>query len=382
MSSTQRSNMRQPQGRWARIWPGLCLIPTALLVGCISRPLSPSQSTSSEATPANPPTSIAFVFPSDPPAPTQEPTVTPVPTLELASWRYTHPDALFQLSPPAGWATNNNDHAVWLTDPNGHGSIHFQVVNTGYPLNAESVTRFINARELNVFGGSEHYQEIDRRSDRGVEIITKELAANSPMVIVETHYRQVDDAIWIIDLWMSRDVFAAYSQALAESLASARLNQEIATNLGAYTTGDVFDYANEFIALELPPSWRHQQAVGDNSVVDTFYSPDERALVQVIVFDDGKSMSRTVAGAFSLAILREYYTRDITVTTDRILKDGRELLIWRDLRGDYQGMTTFEVRGTTIIFITVMYDQQFQDYYQDLLDALLNSYSIRPAVQP
>jgi hypothetical protein len=60
-----------------------------------------------------------------------------------------------------------------------------------------------------------------------------------------------------------------------------------------------------------------------------------------------------------------------------MLPDGRELLIWRALNGDHQGMTTFEVRGTALAVITAMYDTGEGDLYESLFERLLNSFSVR-----
>ena len=114
-------------------------------------------------------------------------------------------------------------------------------------------------------------------------------------------------------------------------------------------------------------------------MVDTFISPDERAVVQMAIYDDGEPINGSVAGAFVRNLLRNYYAKDIIVTTYKYLPDGREELIWRSPGSNYEGMTYFDTRGTELYIYTVMTETDYKELYFNLLTLVLTSFQSLPS---
>jgi hypothetical protein len=108
--------------------------------------------------------------------------------------------------------------------------------------------------------------------------------------------------------------------------------------------------------------------------VDTFLSPDEHAAIQVVTYDDGAALSQTVSGDFVLSLLQEKYTNDLYVLSDT-LRNGREQLVWIAFYSDYQGVTIFETQNTTLLMVTVMWENDFNEVYQGMLERVIESYS-------
>ena len=113
--------------------------------------------------------------------------------------------------------------------------------------------------------------------------------------------------------------------------------------------------------------------------MDTFTSPDENAVIQMIVYDDGKPISGSVAGAFVRNLIRNYYAKDIVVTSYRYLPDGREELIWNSSGSNYEGTTYFDAANTELIIYTVMSVPDFREIYSEILSNALNSFQRIPS---
>ena len=116
--------------------------------------------------------------PTEPPAPTAEPTIPdptePDPDIQpddptaftgLSTELYRHSGGLFEFYPPEGWTPEEDDGSVAFESPDGSGFIYVQVTNTGYELDGAGFESFIDARELNFFGGFEGYSELERDID-------------------------------------------------------------------------------------------------------------------------------------------------------------------------------------------------------------------------
>jgi hypothetical protein len=115
---------------------------------------------------------------------------------------------------------------------------------------------------------------------------------------------------------------------------------------------------------------------GPNVVVDTFYAPDRHAVIQNMSYDDGTLVTKAMAGAFALELLKTYYATDIRITDDVVQPDGSERLTWHSRSGDYSGVSFFETRGTTFLLFTTLYDNPFEDIYLDVLNYTISTYDI------
>ena len=149
------------------------------------------------------------------------------------------------------------------------------------------------------------------------------------------------------------------------------------------TTGGIktFTDQNELYSIEVPSDWGYSQTTGDYYYIDQFQSPDELALVENIVYDEGTVFSGGTNGKFALYLLNTFYSStgkqgDIRVTDDNIQKDGSERLTWISRDGGYSGISFFEIRNrTTFLMLTVEWSNSARDEYFDTLDQVIVSYT-------
>ena len=160
--------------------------------------------------------------------------------------------------------------------------------------------------------------------------------------------------------------------------------ESASSNSGGMQT---FTDQNDYYHIQLPSDWKYEQTVDkedDYYYIDTFTSPDEHALIENIVYDDGTAFTGSDKSRFALYLLNTFYSDtgkegDIRVSDDSIQKDGSERLIWRSTGGKYSGTSFLETRGsarTTFLFFTVEYDNDFKDTYLDLLNDVIASYTV------
>lgn len=325
-------------------------------------PIKPTQTTSQPT----------FVLP-----PTQERIpATAVSTAVIETRLYTHPDNLFGLTIPITWNVNSASNITQFKDPSSSIVIDVQLMDTQYQLDLESFTRAVNAREANVFGEFESYLETDRQLNQGEVsyLIEKRLLQDGVPSTAISLYRQYGRSIIILDLWSGIEDYEGKKSQLSEVLASFSID-EGAGQPSARLHADLFSpKSNGAFSLDVPRYWDHNTSTAENSVVDTFTSPDQKAIIQMVIFDDGEPISGTVAGAFVRNLLRNYYAKDIYVSKYQSLNDGREELIWESTGSDYQGITYFDVNDTELIIYTIMTTADFEEIYADLLENVLNSF--------
>lgn len=151
------------------------------------------------------------------------------------------------------------------------------------------------------------------------------------------------------------------------------------------TTGSdlvTFTDQNNYYQIDLPSDWVHTQSNGTHYYIDTFTSPDKKAVVENIAYDDGTAFNGSDNGKFALQILNQNYSStgqegDIKVTDDSIQKDGSERLTWISKAGGYSGLSYFEIRNkTTFLMFTIDWGNDFQNTYIDVLDKVVSSYRV------
>ncbi|MCI0399618.1 MAG: hypothetical protein L0322_32450, partial [Chloroflexi bacterium] len=223
------------------------------------------------------------------------------------------------------------------------------------------------------------YQVTDRQVDKDILVarVTKELFFDGVPQVVFTLYDQHGAVVYSLDFWADADVSDSYGVAYEQIIDGATVYSETAAEVvepyywiyDFYGPGDLF-------TIEVPTPWRYEYTEGDTAIVDTFYSPDEHAVVQNVTYDDGEVISREVAGAFALELLKQYYAADIVITDDQVQSDGSERLTWYSPSGDYSGISFFETRGTTFLLFSTLWDNPYEADYLDTLNYIISTYDI------
>ena len=327
----------------------------------------------------NPPTASPLVLPTLPPTST----AAPVQAVVFDSTVYTHPQKLFSLQVPAGLVVSETAHSATFTDVGVKSVVYIEAINTGYLIDAEAFGNLIDNREIERSFGFEIYIEIDRKnfSASNAVLVTKQVSNLVDGQTLSTLYQQQGPAILIMDILADQSRITNYQEFSDTLVNSVKVNPGEVSKLSLYSFDHASLHNNGLFSILIPECWRLEQSGGENSLVETIASPDKKALVQAIVYDDGQRISKSVAGELVLTLLRENYTKKISVQADDLIADGRERLTWRSPIDNYRGITTFETRGSALLILTVMWYDDPNQLYQSLLEAIIDSYKYTPAAE-
>jgi len=308
-------------------------------------------------------------------------TETPTPTPTIQTSLYKHPDGLYEFAYPSTWTVNQGNDSTTVTGPGGNVSIDVYLVNTGYSLDEPSLVRLVEGRESNAFSSFENFHEFDRQvdSDQGSLIIRKEFDADGEAKSVTTLYSQSGQMVFILDFWSDQAIQKDSEPVFTNVINSLMLDEPVETNLATMQYSLFMPYDSDLFSLAVPQYWNFKQTTANHSVVETFTSPDEHAVLQIVIYDDGEQISGSIGGAFVRNLLRNYYADDIVVTSDKLIADGREELIWKSPASEYQGKSYFDKRDTTLYIITVMIDNNYEEYYREIIDNILDTYESQPS---
>lgn len=289
---------------------------------------------------------------------------------------YAHPGNLFNLQAPKDWTVQETLSSASFSNTRGEVQITVDSIFTGYALNEESFLRLVDNRETNNAKFLESYIEIDRQIPTPSSIIIKKSFIDGGNVKTSaTFYRYDQNAVLIVDFWANETSFLPYSPLFETVYASVEINEGAVKNLPVFSFDPTKLHSNGYFSIMISPYWGMRRVENEYSTVETFTSPDENAIIQTLIYDDGKPMSMKIAGELALALLRNNYTTDVILTKDEVLKDGREKLTWGSLDSNYQGLITFTTHGNAAQILAVLWDQDPEDYYETILNNVLSSYT-------
>ncbi len=375
------------------VWMAVFVLVVGLACSVGSKPqptptLEPTQPPPPTAVPPQPtqPPPPTATMPPPSPAPTEGSVATEMPIeqgappFELEGSPTTYADGVYEAYAPIGWTADEGTAAVSFEEPSGGegGFIYLQATNTGYELDFESFQRFVHAREANFFGSYNDYAQTDEQfsEEKRLAYVSKTVTFDGVPQTVETYYDQQGQIIYAVDFWVNTDAYERYTPMFDEFFSGITVDSDKAAEADLYHWVWTFYGPGDLFSIKVPTAWRYEHDEAESVVLDTFYSPDEHAIIQNIAYDDGTAVSKSQAGAFALALLKNFYAEDIKITGDKVQADGSERLSWNSPSGDYSGVSFFESRGTTFLLFTVMYDNPYEDAYLDTLDYTISTYDV------
>jgi hypothetical protein len=336
---------------------------------------------------------------------------------------FLHPKGIFEITPPdAEQSVNSDDWSVTYLDDYSATLYHtisnititIQATNTGYELDPEAREEFVSAREKKLFGDNPGYFIVDQYTSREAEIVTETITnsvevnsmgitipVTSPITItvpytttilttktvldngipklVASRYWQFGKIIYAVDIWMDKDLKGNYLDQVEAITKNMKFYPDVASILPIYGYSYLESDPKGIVQMSVPAGWTKETLNDTYTYAVTYYSPDRHAAIQLITYDDGSAISKSVAGSLTLLLLNSYMTPDVMVTEDLVRPNGIEQLSWHSPRYDpnFIGTSSFEsLGGTTYMLYSVLYDMPYESLYFDILERSLNSYTI------
>jgi hypothetical protein len=291
---------------------------------------------------------------------------------------YTHPRGHFSFQLPRNWLIFEENDRVIISAPQGDPRILILVLNTGYSLDATSLSVFIETQELKKASRSKNYIEIDRQKVTGENalLVTSEYIEDGKLKRTVSFYKCIDNMLFIADFQVFENNFDLYDDFFESLISSININMGKVLTLPVYSFDRAVLRSNGYFSILVPDYWSSRQHKAEHTLVETFTSPDQNAVIQTVVYDDGKHMSTIIAGEIALALLRNNYTKRITISSDVVLIDGREQLTWISRSDGYHGITSFDVQGTSLLTLTIIWNNDPDQIYEKLLEQVFLSYEL------
>ena len=303
----------------------------------------------------------------------------------LSSGFLEFPGGVFEMTVPIGWNEELNEYgSVFLSEQSGEGAIYITVTNTVLALENEGFDQFLGAREENFFSGFDAYQEVERVINEGHDygFVKKTVLFNEIPETVKTYYFRNQNAIYVMDFWMEIEKEEIYEEIYQPVLDSFKMNPEKVNELIPYNFIFEFRDNTDSFSFEVPISWLYQSTTSGGLITDNFYSPDNRSILQHVIFypddvSDPNVITKTIYQASQSVLSGPPF--EGVLETRTVNDDGSVYLKWKTEKGDWQIESIFYIQAAKVLALTGIVQEEFIDIYQSSIDYGLDWYAVPAA---
>ena len=292
---------------------------------------------------------------------------------------YTAPEGLFALEIPSGWSLTKDNDVIDNTvvetyfAPGGHAFVQVVVNEVG-----SEVTNVLKGQITLDFMKRLYGSDLRVASDVTLADGREKLEWRSDdnKTSGTTFFDTKDGYLFFYTTYYEDAYKKDHASILEEVNGSFTETTHLAISVD---TSDLTPYTapEGLFTLEVPGEWTNTKDtdVIDNTVVETFTAPHEKAFVQVVVNESGTEVTNVLKGQITLDFMKRLYGSDLRVGSDVILADGREKLEWWSDDNKTSGTTFFDTEDGYLFFYTTYYEDAYEKDYVAILDDINNSYS-------
>ncbi|MBN1310005.1 MAG: hypothetical protein JXB30_01210 [Anaerolineae bacterium] len=294
---------------------------------------------------------------------------------------FIHSSGAFAVYLPDGWVTEERDDGIAANDPDDTAALDISFTNIGVSVDDETLGIYIDAIEANWFASFENYNAYDPEiQGDGSILMPKDVSSGGKTWTILSYYWQEGTVVYQQDFWVLEDLYDDYLDSLLAIANSMETDAAAGEDASLYAFRYSFTGPDGLFSFDVPYGLTYVREESDEDgmrvIIDSWTSPDGQMTVESLLYDEGEEVSRSLAGAIALELLRQFYASDLKVIDDLVQPDGSERLMWNSAEGNYSGTTFFETRGTSFLFLTWFADDDHYDLYEPIWLDLVESYDI------
>jgi hypothetical protein len=327
-------------------------------------------------------TQTVIVQPTKTQAATVQPTLTQAATVQPSLKEYSHISNSFSLSYPADWKLTEYATSASIISPDQSEYISIFVLNTGNELDATLFTNFVNAYEVNNFSAIINYKETKRdiQPDKNYALVTKTLDINKIPSVATTQYEKKGKVIYIENYIIAVSAISKWSSVFTQVVNSFKSNPAYAENWTPYTTSLLtYHGVNNLFTINIPTTWKFQKDLNGVIGQDISISPDGNGYVMIQEHDLGKEVTRPVADAEALRLVKDM-DENARIAHIDTFKDGtKEDTIqwtWAPQNGRFQAVSLHKGNGTVFYMITFVIGKGYTNIYGPTMNDLMKTYTV------
>ena len=298
---------------------------------------------------------------------------------------YYDPNGVFQFQYPANWQVEPSEYgAVYITEPGGEGTISVTATYTGYVLNGDDFTNFVDAREENFFTGFNNYEagepEFNETIDRAT--VSKTLSYQDIPETVDSYYLRLNEAVYAVDVWMETSLASEYREIYQTLTDTLEIDSTNVINFPLFNFVTTFYAPLDLFSFEVPVCWTYETISSDGVIVDRFLAPDRQSFIEHVTIYDAENLSSKEQEEKLAEVFNKIWDEPqekLKVKEREAFEDGSNYLLWKSANSDWQIETYYQVTDGKILALNGLIRKGYESFYQSTIDYAFDWYQIPAA---
>ena len=337
-----------------------------MTAGCAVSPAAEAPASSPQATIMPTEADSTEVFPTEAPE-----------GVQLSEQPYSSPIEAFSVFFPEGW--NCSESGFFQTDcqtPEGDAAITVRVTGTGYELFQEDFETLVHAEQVSLYREKKAYTEISKEVEEGYFSEQATWREGEQTWQSEDRFYRAGAGVYQLHFRAHPEQWDAYEAIFIAVSKGAVFTPENLTNQPIYAITREYTSPKALFKLDVPTTWeRYVDGTWEKgAVLEIFTSPDGRAAVQVIVFEQSLDFELERKGFKTRELLSSLLGFEWRVSADRPLANGLEQLEWYASRFDVYGNSYFDTYRNILYIFNIVWEEPTEKLYLPVLEKAADSF--------
>jgi hypothetical protein len=296
----------------------------------------------------------------------------PDPVRLLDEQPYNSQTGAFSLFFPRSW--NCSESGPYRTDcqsPDGSGTITVRATHTGYELIQADFERLAAADLAYLYGIKRAYSVTETESVEG-EYVSRATWQESgvPWQSADYFFRR-NYAVYQVSFAAVQERWGEYEPLYGVVRERAAFSPAGMASAPYYALRKEYTDPGVFYTLEIPTSWTKYIDLStiERTRLELFESPDRHARIDAALYQQSSTLDAAAKAEWARTILNRLYGRNarLSVSSDKQLPDGRELLVWQVESRNLTGWSYFDSFGGGLFVLSFVWDDPFALLYESML---------------
>ena len=297
---------------------------------------------------------------------------------KISDQLYVSPSNAYTLNLPEGWnCSETGEFQVNCQSTDHSAELAARITATGYEFEQKAFLSFTHAELVQAYSEVKEYVEIERQEELG------KLKSVATWRVGEVYWLSTDwffkknGTVFQISTLEHQSLNAKYANLFNSIVESIEVSPAALQGAKLYANRVSYTAPEAFFKVEIPSAWgRYVDSITvENTIIEGFTSPDQRAAVQIAVYNRGSLIEQKLKAEKTLDIMRAQYGYDLRVSHDKALPDGRERLAWFVDRKGITGISYFDSYASSLYVFSIVWEEPTGFIYQSLLEEIAETFT-------
>jgi hypothetical protein len=296
---------------------------------------------------------------------------------KISNQPYVSQSNAYTINLPEGWnCSETGEFQVNCQSVDQSAELSARITATGYEFDQKAFLSFTHAELVHAYSEVKEYIEIERQEEMGRLKTVATWRVGEVYWLSTDWFLKKNGTVFQLSTLEHKSLNGKHADLFNSIRESIKVTPAALQGAQLYANRVIHTAPQAFFEVEIPTAWGRYSDSGtvENTIIEGFTSPDQRAAVQIAVYNRGSLIGQKLKAEKTLDIMRAQYGYDLRVSHDKALPDGRERLAWYADRKGINGISYFDSYDSSLYVFSIVWEEPTGYIYQAILEEISESF--------